>query len=145
MLEVAKIFHFEMAHAIHGYPGKCRHIHGHSYVLHVQVGAVENTDEQINGTGLILDFSELKKRVNECVINGLDHKLILSEKFLEAHPALASLENLVSWKVEPSAENLLIFIRKQLRDQLPENVSLNGLTLYETKDSFAVWKKNSNY
>ena len=37
MLKLTKIFHFEMAHAIHGYAGACKHIHGHSYELHVTV------------------------------------------------------------------------------------------------------------
>lgn len=28
MLTLTKIFHFEMAHAINGYPGSCKNIHG---------------------------------------------------------------------------------------------------------------------
>ncbi len=37
MLQITKIFRFEMAHAVFGYAGKCSHIHGHSYVLHVTI------------------------------------------------------------------------------------------------------------
>lgn len=41
MLQLTKIFHFEMAHAIDGYAGACKNIHGHTYELHVTVSAVE--------------------------------------------------------------------------------------------------------
>jgi 6-pyruvoyltetrahydropterin/6-carboxytetrahydropterin synthase len=40
---------------------------------------------------------------------------------------------------EPSAENLLLFIRNSIRPYLPEGVTLSSLRLYETADSFAEW------
>ena len=40
MLLLTKIFDFETAHAIDGYNGMCKNIHGHSYELHVTVGSL---------------------------------------------------------------------------------------------------------
>ena len=47
MLLVTKIFYFEMAHAIHGYAGACKNIHGHSYELEVTVSGCTTKDEYI--------------------------------------------------------------------------------------------------
>ena len=44
MIRITKEFKFEMAHALHGYDGLCKNIHGHSYRLWVTVeGAVKNS------------------------------------------------------------------------------------------------------
>ena len=72
MLSVTKIFYFEMAHAIYGYSGPCKNVHGHSYELHVTVGADDQGDEFIPAPGFILDFKELKSIVNTSVIDILD-------------------------------------------------------------------------
>lgn len=138
MIEITKIFRFEMAHAIHGYPGKCKDIHGHSYVLHVTVTANGSTDACIPEPGFIMDFKALKKIVTETVLNKLDHCLILSEAYLKTNPLPAS-PNLFVWTGEPSAENMLIYIQKAIQKKLPGPVKLTKLTLHETNDSYASW------
>jgi len=139
MLSLTKIFHFEMAHAIHGYNGACRNIHGHSYELHVKVTAGNGTSGFIPSPGFIVDFKELKCWVNDAVINEFDHKLVLSDAYLAKNPAIELQENLVKWKVEPTAENLLIYIAQMLGEQFPCNIKLVNLKLFETKDSYAEW------
>ena len=81
MIQITKIFHFEMAHAIHGYEGACKNIHGHSYELHVSVCAANGNRDYIPAPGFVVDFSEIKKIVNKTVIEKFDHKLLLSESF----------------------------------------------------------------
>lgn len=142
MLFVTKIFHFEMAHAIYRYPGVCRNIHGHSYTLHVSVSSSGSSDDFIPTPGFEIDFKEIKKVVVGSVIKSLDHKLILSRDYLAQYPTLLSLENLVVWEAEPTAENLLIYIRRLLENSLPEGVKLAKLKIYETKDSYAEWLNN---
>jgi 6-pyruvoyltetrahydropterin/6-carboxytetrahydropterin synthase len=139
MLQVTKIFYFEMAHAIHGYAGQCRHIHGHSYELQVTVSEQAATEGYLPETGFVIDFKVLKQIVNEKVVKPLDHKLVLSEAFVAAHPGTQTLENLLVWQAEPSAENILIHIQHQLSAALPTAVKLTELKLYETRDSFARW------
>jgi len=138
MIEITKIFRFEMAHAIHGYPGSCKDIHGHSYVLHVTVTSAGSRNAYIPEPGFIMDYKELKKIVNDAIIDKLDHHLLLSEAYLQSNPRPSS-QNLFIWTTEPSAENLLIFIQQQIKEKLPARVQLVKLRLYETNDSYAEW------
>ena len=139
MLNLTKIFRFEMAHAIHGYQGVCKNIHGHSYELHVTIGSSAAYADYIPAPGILVDFKEIKKRVNTAIIEMLDHKMILSHDFLARFPALSSQENLVIWEAEPTAENMLLYIKRILSDELPDGINLVRLKLYETKDSYAEW------
>lgn len=143
MLQITKFFHFEMAHAIDGYNGLCRGIHGHSYELHVTVSGTAGDSDYIRAPGFILDFKELKNMVNSEVIERLDHKLLLSNSFLDKNPGMPSPENIIMWNAEPTAENLLIFIRNAITKKLPGSVPLKALKLYETKDSYAEWINKS--
>ena len=143
MLQLTKIFYFETAHAIYGYSGSCRNIHGHSYQLHVTVASPGIYEDFIPAPGMVLDFKELKKIVCATIIEQFDHKLILSRDFLEAHGNMLQQENLVIWEAEPTAENMLIYIRRILEKNLPEGINLVHLKLYETEDSYAEWIHHS--
>ncbi len=61
MLQLTKIFHFEMAHAIYGYTGDCKNIHGHSYEIHVTVSAKEEKQGYIASPGFITISKKSKK------------------------------------------------------------------------------------
>lgn len=139
MIKITKIFRFEMAHAICGYPGKCKNIHGHSYILHVTVAKSLRDDGFIPAPGFVLDFKELKIIVNEKVIEELDHRLVLSDEYLKLNSAFVPAENIFEWKAEPSAENILIHVKQQIEMALPAEIKLVKLKLYETSDSYAEW------
>ncbi|MBL7696987.1 MAG: 6-carboxytetrahydropterin synthase [Chitinophagaceae bacterium] len=138
MLQATKIFHFEMAHAIHDHKGACGNIHGHSYELHVTVTSTVPEDAYITSPGMLIDFKDLKSMVNRAVIEKLDHKIALSRAYLDKGPA-TSFKNLLQMEVEPSAENLLIYAKKSIEQILPEGINLLALRLFETKDSYAEW------
>ena len=139
MIQVTKIFHFEMAHAIYGYPGACKNIHGHSYKLYVTIGDTSNSDEYIAAPGFVYDFKLLKKSVNESIIQTLDHSLVLSREFLSKNYSGHKVENLKEWEMEPSVENILLYIKSNLKIVLPPKIKLLKLKLYETADSYAEW------
>jgi 6-pyruvoyltetrahydropterin/6-carboxytetrahydropterin synthase len=139
MISITKIFRFEAAHAIHQYQGSCKNIHGHSYELHVAVRAKQPTDGYVEGLGIILDFKELKASVQSNVVKLLDHKLLLSKAYLEMNRLEFSSDELVIFDVEPTAENILIFVRNQIISALPDYVQLHSLKLWETRDSYAEW------
>jgi 6-pyruvoyltetrahydropterin/6-carboxytetrahydropterin synthase len=141
MLLLSKIFHFEMAHAIDGYDGMCKNIHGHSYKLHVTVGAAVDEAVDIPTPGFLLDFKVLKQIVNKSVVELLDHKLVLSKNYITKHTDIKVQENLVTWDAEPTAENLLLFMKRTLQQQLPADIELLEMKLYETQNSYAAWKK----
>ena len=144
MLQVTKIFRFETAHAIHGYDGHCKNIHGHSYVLHVTVGRDIDDVDFLVKPGFVIDFKDLKKMVNTIIVDQFDHHLVLSEDFLAEHPNTGSPENLIVWKMEPTAENILLYIRNVLLQKLPSGIKLRKLKIYETSDSYAEWENSAN-
>lgn len=128
-----------MAHAIFGYSGACKNIHGHSYELQVTVTSGEEGQSFIPAPGFILDFKELKQIVTSTIIQLFDHKLVLSRDYLAKIQDLHSQENLLIWEAEPTAENMLVFIQRILRENLPPAIRLAELKLYETKNSYATW------
>lgn len=137
-----------MAHALFGYPGGCGHIHGHSYELQVTVTASKKNsasgdDKYIDRPGFIMDFKDLKRVVQTQVISRLDHRLVLSEPFLSDQPEYCQAKNLLVFEAEPTAENLLVFISRQLIPHINANLLLYSLKLYETKDSFAFWQNEA--
>lgn len=137
MLAITKIFRFETAHALHGYEGPCRNIHGHTYTLHVTIGAEDFKEQYIPSPGILFDFKDLKKIVQEEVVSRYDHAILLSASFLEVNPHLKGLENLRVLDFEPSAENMLLDIRNSIAPKLPPHVHLIRLKLFETADSYA--------
>jgi 6-pyruvoyltetrahydropterin/6-carboxytetrahydropterin synthase len=106
----------------------------------VTVSSVQNHNHHIPAPGFLIDFKEIKKLVTDTVIDYFDHKIILSKNFLFDNPSILTHENLVSWQAEPSAENMLLFIQNILSEKLPNEIKLQYLKLFETKDSYAEWK-----
>lgn len=141
MITLTKIFHFEMAHAIKGYEGACKNIHGHSYELYVTVSSADETAGYIPAPGFIIDFKDIKKNVQHSIIEKLDHCLLVSKDYLAENPAISSQENLVIFEAEPTAENLLTYVSQVLQNTLPAKTKLFNLKLFETKDSYAEWHK----
>ncbi len=140
MIRLTKIFHFEMAHALSQYNGPCKNIHGHTYSLHVTIGVDKEPADYIPAPGILVDFKTIKKIVQENIIQVLDHSLLLSREYTEQNPACLALHNLIIFEADPSAENLLLYIRRQLSEFLPAGVSLKKLVLFETQDSYAEWE-----
>ncbi len=144
VLRITKEFRFEGAHALPGYDGKCRNIHGHSYLMYVTVKG-----ENLNGTnspkeGMVVDFKQLKAIVNENIVDVLDHALImhaaspLSQELAQAYP------NVIMVDFQPSTENLICWFAQVLLGKLPQGVELFSIKLYETAGSFAEWYASDN-
>ncbi len=79
-LFITREFRFEGAHALTGYDGKCRHIHGHSYKLLVTITGEPSEIPGHPKSGMIMDFNDLKNIVHQYVIDPLDHSLMLREE-----------------------------------------------------------------
>ena len=128
-----------MAHALYNYEGPCANIHGHSYILHVTVKSTMGGNNKLTPPGFIIDFKELKVLVNAKVIVLLDHKLVLSGEYINNLKPRPSFNNLFQFGTEPTAENLILFISKELIASVPSEVSLHSLKLFETGNSYAEW------
>jgi len=132
-------FQFEMAHALMGYDGPCRNIHGHSYQLEVMVAGEIISDVGNPKLGMVIDFSVLKEIVNREVINEFDHTLLLNEIVkTEAEAVIEGVGSRVRFvPYQPTCENLLLDIRKRIISCLPPEIRLVRLRLHETANSYA--------
>ncbi|HQQ12325.1 MAG TPA: 6-carboxytetrahydropterin synthase, partial [Bacteroidales bacterium] len=62
-IRITKEFKFEMAHALLGYDGPCRNVHGHSYELIVTVIGEPIAETGHVKLGMVMDFGDLKRIV----------------------------------------------------------------------------------
>ncbi|MCX6225935.1 MAG: 6-carboxytetrahydropterin synthase [Bacteroidia bacterium] len=141
IVRVTKIFRFEMAHALWGYDGLCKNIHGHSYVLKVTVSGIPIEDQANKKLGMVIDFGDLKRVVNKYIVDIFDHSLILNEKApVEKFTEIKDMFDRKTWfDFQPTAENLVIHFAGILQALLPSEIRLHSLRLYETVNSYAEW------
>ena len=146
IIRITKQFTFEMAHALSGYDGLCRNIHGHSYHFDVTVKGVPNKDQNSPKQGMLIDFKDLKKIVNEEIIIPLDHALLLNHTTdAELIQTLQKNYNkIVLVPFQPTTENLLAEFAQRLQKKLPSQVQLFSMKLRETDRSFAEWYAEDN-
>ena len=118
MYEVRVKRHFDAAHALRGYKGKCETTHGHRYEV---VVCVES--EALDEMGLAYDFTELK-RVLDSVIGRFDHTYLNeSSPFDEKNP---------------SSENLARVIYEQLEASI-EGACLGSVEVWESPDAWVTY------
>jgi 6-pyruvoyltetrahydropterin/6-carboxytetrahydropterin synthase len=123
MYEVSVDETFAAAHNLRNYHGKCEDLHGHNYKVRVVLAG-----EELDDTGLLYDFVQMKKAI-QGVIRTLDHKY-LNE--------LAPFDTL-----NPSAENIARHIYDQTAKQLPKAANGAGIwsvTVWETETSAATYR-----
>jgi len=141
IIKITKQFSFEMAHALRNYDGLCRNIHGHSYKMDITLAGQPLNDDNSPKNGMVMDFGDLKKLVNEEVISLLDHALVLNDKTdAQLIDVLKhNYEKIVTVDFQPTTENLLNFIADKIQLRLPNEVKLSCVRLRETDTSYAEW------
>ena len=146
-IRLTKEFSFESAHALDGYDGLCREIHGHSYRLFVTVKGEPSCEENDPKLGMVMDFGDLKRIVNSEIVDRLDHSFVLrdSEQNVELNMMLgAKFNKVVLVDYQPTCENMLADFATRLQRALPANVQLHSLRLHETATSYAEWYAEDN-
>ncbi len=141
-IRVTKEFYFETAHALYGYDGKCKNIHGHSYKLSVTIIGIPIQDDNHTKNGMVLDFGDLKKIVKSEIIDIFDHATIFNSN--SPHKIIAlDLEKTGQYVIlvpyQPTSEMMLLDIAEKIKVKLPSEVQLHSLRLYETNTSYAEW------
>ena len=144
-IRLTKEFKFEMAHALKGYDGLCRNIHGHSYELLVTVIGVPVSDTSSAKLGMIMDFGDLKKIVRKSIVDEFDHALVLSRESADDFKSDAEMfGRTILVDYQPTSENMLIDFASRLKNLMPANVKLHHLLLRETVTSYAEWFAEDN-
>ena len=114
-LRLTKEFRFEGAHALTGYDGKCRHIHGHSYILYVTVKGTPSNPDGTPKSGMLIDFTDLKRIVNDHIIDIFDHSLILRESAPLAAEIASAYQRVITVPFQPTCENLILHFADIIR------------------------------
>lgn len=146
VIRITKQFRFEAAHALWGYDGACRNIHGHSYVLYVTLTGKPISDPQNPKYGMVMDFTILKNIVNTHIVDDFDHALMVRKG--TPHQKLARESDLFGKILEldyqPTCENMITDFAQKIRDHLPQGIKLFSLKLHETTTAFAEWYASDN-
>ena len=146
-IRITKQFTFETGHALYGYDGKCKNVHGHSYKLAVTVIGSPIADSSHVKFGMVIDFTDLKKIVKEEIVDKFDHATVFNKN--TPHVELAKeLENrghsIILVDYQPTSEEMIIDFSKKIKSRLPKFVALHSLKLQETDTSFAEWYASDN-
>jgi 6-pyruvoyltetrahydropterin/6-carboxytetrahydropterin synthase len=146
-IRITKQFSFETGHALYGYDGKCRNIHGHSYKLSVTVNGTPINDTENVKYGMVIDFSDLKKIVKEEIVNEFDHATVFNKN--TPHVELAKElkdrgHHVLLVDYQPTSEMMVIDFAQKIKNRLPNNIRLHSLKLQETATSYAEWFASDN-
>jgi len=146
-IRITKQFSFETGHALYGYDGKCKNVHGHSYKLSVTVSGKPILDASHVKFGMVIDFGDLKKIVKEEIVDQFDHATVFNQN--TPHVELANeLKNrghhVILVDYQPTSENMVIDFAARIKNRLPHDVELHSLKLQETESSFAEWYASDN-
>jgi len=113
--------HFEAAHYLRGYQGKCEAMHGHRYTVRVRIAAT-----QLNDIGLAYDFGDVKLHLNR-IMDRYDH---------------TCLNDIAPFDViNPSAENIAATIYGELAEKLSaEPIKLEAVEAWETPQQGVIYR-----
>lgn len=146
-IRITKQFSFETGHALYGYDGKCKNVHGHSYKLSVTVIGTPILDNTNVKFGMVIDFTDLKTIVKEEIVDNFDHATVFNKNtpHVELANELSSRgHHVILVDYQPTSENMVIDFAKKIKDRLPHGIELHSLKLQETESSFAEWFASDN-
>ncbi len=113
MYQVSVIEHFDAAHYLRDYGGKCENLHGHRFKVIVTIGA-----SNLNKIGLAYDFVKLRHHLRE-VLNSFDHTCLNEVPPFD--------------KINPSSENIAVTIYDRLKSHFPsQSIRLTSVEVWES-------------
>jgi len=116
MYQVSVEQHFDAAHFLRGYRGKCEALHGHRFRVVVKV-----TASQVDDVGMAYDFTELKGHLGD-ILSRFDHTCLNDVSPFD--------------KINPSSENIATTIYNELQSKLAgAPVSLACVEVWESPQS----------
>lgn len=146
-IRVTKQFDFETGHALYGYDGKCRNVHGHSYKLSVTVIGTPIQDNENVKFGMVIDFKDLKKIVKEEIVDVFDHATVFNRNTPHvelAHELESRGHSVILVDYQPTSEMMLVDFAAKINSKIPNSIALHSLRLQETGSSYAEWFASDN-
>ena len=120
MYEVSIEKHFDAAHYLRDYKGKCESLHGHRYRVIAKVKA-----PQVNEIGLAYDFTVLKQHLAD-ILSRFDHTCLNDVPPFD--------------KINPSSENIASIVYDELKPKIAgDPVSISCIEVWESPDSWVAY------
>ena len=121
MYQISVEQHFDAAHFLRGYQGKCEALHGHRFRVVVEV-----TASGLDDIGIAYDFTLLKQHLGD-IISRFDHTCLNDVPPFD--------------KINPSSENIAVTIYKELQPKLAgAPVSISGVEVWESPESRVTYR-----
>ena len=121
MYEISVDSHFDAAHYLRGYQGKCESLHGHRFQVTVGINC-----QQLNDIGLGYDFTELKQHLHQ-VLTRFDHTCLNDIPPFD--------------EINPSSENIAFTIYTELNLRISgELASLSHVEVGESPESRVTYR-----
>jgi len=108
---------FSSAHCLRGYKGRCENLHGHNWKVKATF-----CGNKLDSTGMLMDFEDIKARLNG-IMEILDHKFLNETSPFD--------------KINPTSENIALFILEQLKCIETENAKVCEVEVWESGSSSA--------
>ena len=124
MYKISVSKHFDAAHFLREYEGKCARMHGHRWTVEVNL-----MGKFLDGLGMLVDFGKVKSILNHIIDEQFDHYTIN-----DFYPFVTT---------NPTAENIAMYFYVMLKPQLPE--LLDSVRVYESPDCFAEYYGHFKY
>ena len=121
MYQISVEQHFDAAHFLRGYQGKCEALHGHRFRVVVKVKAA-----QVDDIGIAYDFTELKQQLGDILVR-FDHTCLNDVPPFD--------------KINPSSENIATTIYNELKLKLSgASVSISSIEVWESPQTWVTYR-----
>ena len=134
MYSVTRLIYFCYGHRLLDYSGKCRHPHGHNGKIEITI-----QKDSLDALGMVMDFEEIKEKVQRWVDSELDHKMLLNTRDPLAKILQDLGEPVVLMKGNPTAENIARLIYNYAKSR---KLPVACVRLWETVNSYAEYAEN---
>jgi len=120
MYQISVEQHFDAAHFLRGYRGKCEALHGHRFRVVAKLAASD-----VDDIGMAYDFVELKQHLG-AIISKFDHTCLND---------VAPFD-----KINPSSENIATAIYNELHSKLAgASVTLSCVEVWESPQTGVIY------
>jgi 6-pyruvoyltetrahydropterin/6-carboxytetrahydropterin synthase len=135
-MKAAKWFKWEAAHRLPWHEGPCKHLHGHSYRMRVEV---EGTPDE---RGMLIDFQHLKTIIGP-LVDAWDHSTLIGQDDRVLYDACQMIGSKhYVFPYDTTSENLCRYVGEFLQDQATDMLADLGvrsvtIRLQETETCYA--------
>ncbi len=111
-------------HRVYGHNGKCKSLHGHSYIIHFYCEGTSE-DTKLNELGMVIDFGIIKETLCKWLDENYDHKMLIWEHD-PIHVSLSKIDDgVVVVPFNPTAENIAYFLLNTIAPKLLKDIDIN--------------------